>query len=232
MTKTGATSANALEVSHVPFCLIAFRRNPHSVEVNSPSTADMADMAMGTRGNPDVGHGISALARQTIKILVASGLLAGIIVIIQFTVRAESISEQKGRLDGFLTADVSTTITIVRALQGILTTLVTVSLAQAFSYLQWSFIRSSGADGVPYARQLALSPTTSVSGTLSLIFHRSTPLESRLWALFRLFLMIVVGLAGIVLFCMSYSLHPTHPPLTACGLAADTLGYPLKSGHL
>ena len=162
---------------------------------------------MGPRASPDAGHGISALARQTIKVLVASGLLAGIIVIIQFTVRAESISEEKGRLDGFLTADVSTTITIVRALQGLLTTLVTVSLSQAFSYLQWSFIRSSHGDGTPYVRQLALSPTTSVSGTLSLIFHRSTPLGSRLWGFFRLFLMVVVGLAGIVLFCKFLLVH-------------------------
>jgi hypothetical protein len=113
----------------------------------------------------------------------ASALLAAIVVVVYLTNQAEAISARKGYLSSILNVDVSTTLTIVRALQGLLTVAVTVLLSQSFTYIQWGFARH--AEGAPYIRQLALSPTTTVWGSIRLILHTSSTLRPRLWAFFR-----------------------------------------------
>ncbi|KAK1750897.1 hypothetical protein QBC47DRAFT_88788 [Echria macrotheca] len=143
------------------------------------------------------GSWLGALA-QLVLVTGSSVLLAVIVYITTLTGQAESISEQKGHLSMVLKADVSTTLTLVRALQGLLTTALTVALATTFSYLQWGFVHRS--PGMPYLRHLALSPTTSIWGTIRLILHPSPAWKSRLWALFRLLLVLMVWLGGVVLF--------------------------------
>jgi hypothetical protein len=115
--------------------------------------------------------------------LVASALLAAIVAIVRLTDQAQKISQQKGQLDGILTADVSTTLTLVRTLQGLLTISVTVLLSQCFTYIQWGFARH--ASGASYIRQLALSPTTTLWGTIRLMAHGSSAFWPRVWALSR-----------------------------------------------
>ena len=112
----------------------------------------------------------------------ASALLAVIVFIVHLTNIAQGVSEQKGHLSFILSADVSTTITLVRALQGLLTTVITVLVSQSFSYIQWGFAHDSGAR---YLRQLAVSPTTSVWGTIRLIAYQSSTFWPRFWALCR-----------------------------------------------
>jgi hypothetical protein len=175
------------------------------------------EMAMGTvplRPMPKKGRGAGALARQLVKVLFATALLAALVFVVMLTDQAETVSAEKGPLPSHLTLDVSTTITIVRAMQGVLAAVVAMILSQSFSYLQWGFLRSSKG-GAPYVRQLALSPTTSVAGTLRLIFHRATGAGPRFWGFFRLLLLLLAGLGGIILFCtlflISYPrIRPTH----------------------
>lgn len=113
----------------------------------------------------------------------ASALLASIVFVILLTHQAERVSGQKGHLNNILTADVSTTLTVVRVLQGSLTTITTILLYRSFSYIQWGF--TNDTHSASYMRHLALSPTTSVWGTMRLITHWSSGLRPRLWALLR-----------------------------------------------
>ncbi|KAK0611883.1 hypothetical protein B0T14DRAFT_595249 [Immersiella caudata] len=160
------------------------------------------EMAMGPAAppgsRPKGGRGASALARQLMKVLFATALLVAIVFVVMLTDQAEIVSAEKGSLPSYLTLDVSTTITVVRAMQGVLATVVAMILSQSFSYLQWGFLRTQG--GAPYVRQLALSPTTSFAGTLRLIAHRATGGGPRLWGLFRMLLVLLAGLGGIILF--------------------------------
>ncbi|KAK0649223.1 hypothetical protein B0T16DRAFT_326601 [Cercophora newfieldiana] len=121
------------------------------------------------------------------------------VIVILFTNQSQTLSDEKERLPSYLTLDVSTTLTIVRAMQGILTMVVTMALSQSFAYLQWGFLRNTRG-GAPYIRQLALSPTTSVMGTTQLIFHPASGWGPRFWGFLRLLLFILVGLGGVVLF--------------------------------
>ena len=144
---------------------------------------------------------IGALGRQLFKAIIVTALLAAIGFFVNLTERALTISAEKGRLTGFLTLDASTTITIVRTIQAINTTLLGLTLAESFYYIQWSFLSSSSQKTVPYFRQLALSPTTSAAGTLRLILHPDTPWLPRLWGLSRMLLLVLVGSGGVILFC-------------------------------
>jgi len=141
------------------------------------------------------------MAKMLSKVVLATLLLLGMVAVILMTDRSETVSQERGSLPSYLKYDVSTTITIVRAIQGVLTALVGMTVSQSFSYLQWGFLRSSRDGGAPYLRQLALSPTTSVSGTLHLVFHRASGWEPRFWGLLRVFLVALVGLSGVVLLC-------------------------------
>jgi hypothetical protein len=153
------------------------------------------------RNAPRAGNrGVGAIAWLLIKIVLATALLAGMVVIIMLTNRSETVSKERGPLPSYLRLDVGTTITIVRAMQGVLTALVGITVAQSFSYLQWGFLRSS-QDGAPYIRQLALSPTTSIAGTLLLVLHQASGWGPRFWGLLRILLVVLVGLGGVVLFC-------------------------------
>jgi len=161
------------------------------------------EMAMGpshVRSEHKSGRGMAALGQQLVGCCLATALLVGIVVVVLLTEQAEHVSGEKGELPSYLTLDVSTTITIVRAMQGVLAAMATVTVSQSFSYLQWGFLRSSRG-GAPYVRQLALSPTTSIAGTLSLVFHQASGWSPRFWGLLRLTLMLLVGLGGVLLFC-------------------------------
>jgi len=128
---------------------------------------------------------VSSILVQLVLVFGASAILVSIVFIVLLTNQAQTVSEQKGHLSDILAADVGTTLTIVRALQGLLSTIITVSLSQSFSYVQWGF--SNDTKGASYIRQLALSPTTSILGTIRLATHASSSLKfgPRFWALLR-----------------------------------------------
>lgn len=171
-------------------------RPPHGVGLGYPPERSVPARS-GTRG-------VWGMAKSLLKVVLATVLLLAMVAIILSTDRSETLSQERGALPSYLKYDVSATITIVRAIQGVLTALVGMAVSQSFSYLQWGFLRSSRAHGAPYLRQLALSPTTSMSGTLLLIFHRASGWEPRLWGLLRFLLMTLVGLSGVVLLCQYF----------------------------
>jgi hypothetical protein len=170
------------------------------------------EIAMGAAHVRSERRGMTALAQQLVGICLSTVLLVAIVIVVLLTELAQRESDKKSELPAYLALDVSTTITIVRAMQGVLTALVAVTLAQSFSYLQWGFLRGS-CGSVPYVRQLALSPTTSIAGTLSLVFHQASGWGPRFWGLLRLLLMLLAGLGGVVLFCkFAVSACPSSVP--------------------
>jgi len=79
--------------------------------------------------------------------------------------------------------DVGVTLTVLRILQGILTGCTTYVLLAAFQLIQWTLVaRENGANGLTV---LALSPTTSVFGTLCMLFTSKPRMIDRVWALSR-----------------------------------------------
>jgi hypothetical protein len=150
------------------------------------------------KGKPGSSLYLSALP-QLLLLLAASALLAIIVFTTHLTNQAQAVSQKRGPLSRLLIADVSSTLTVLRAFQGLLTTGLAAILSQTFSYLHWGHLYDP--QGAPYIRQLALSPTTSFWGMVSLVTHRSPTLGSRCWALTRLFLILIVWLGGVVLFC-------------------------------
>lgn len=125
----------------------------------------------------------SSMLAQLALVSGASAVLVTIVFIVLLTNQAQTVSGEKGRLSGILAADVGTTLTIVRTLQGLLSTMITISLSRSFSYLQWAF--ACDTQGGSYTGQLALSTTTSVLGTIRLVTRASSKSGPRFWGLSR-----------------------------------------------
>lgn len=166
----------------------------------APHEMAMAMGAVDTGAKSRSRRGFAALSWHCMKLCLATALLVGMVIVIRFTDQSQILSDARARLPRYLTLDVSTTLTIVRAMQGVLTTVVTMALSKSFEFLQWGFLRNTRG-GAPYIRQLALSPTTSVSGTLQLILHPASGWGPRFWGFLRILLLLLVGLGGVVLFC-------------------------------
>jgi hypothetical protein len=120
------------------------------------------------------------LAVQAFILLLCSGIFIAIIIITLLTNWAERVSKEKRPLDEILRLGVSSTITIVSALQGILAAGASVVLARSFLCIQWSLIARQS--GLRYHEHLALSPTTFDLGTLRLITSGGISFPARFWA--------------------------------------------------
>lgn len=118
-----------------------------------------------------------------LSFLLAICLLATVITYVQATYTAEERSNQGRPLSDLLKTDVSRTLTILRASQGILSALVSLALENIFFLLQWGQLRRP--NGASYLNVLALSPTTGALGTLGLIKSSAPRISAKLWALSR-----------------------------------------------
>jgi hypothetical protein len=109
--------------------------------------------------------------------------LSVVIVLVQSTYSAQATSGRKAPLTPLMKINVSTTLTVVRAAQGILSGLMTVALQESFSYLQWAGV--GRACGISYSDFLAMSPTTGFTGVVSIMWSSSVKMSSKIWALSR-----------------------------------------------
>lgn len=110
-------------------------------------------------------------------------LLATVITYVEATYAAEKSSNGGRPLSDLLKTDYSSTLTIIRTSQGILSALVSLALQNVFVLLQWSQMHPP--DGIPYLNVLALSPTTTALGTLGLIKSSVPRISAKIWALSR-----------------------------------------------
>ncbi|TGJ81959.1 hypothetical protein E0Z10_g6802 [Xylaria hypoxylon] len=136
--------------------------------------------------------------KQLLINLLILALLVVVVIFVQATYDAERNSMRKVALGRLMKTDVSTTLAVVRVSQGILSTLTSLSLIEILVTLQWSMIESR--QGLGYLDLLALSPTSSVTGALELIFSSITKGSSKAYAFLRLSLISIAWIAGIVLF--------------------------------
>lgn len=115
--------------------------------------------------------------------IVALGLFAVLVLFVQTTYSAEQRSHEKQPLDHLLKTDVSTTLAVLRASQGLLSAITGIALNEAFIFLQWTLINTP--DGLSYLSLLALSPTTGNFGTIALVRGSASHWRPKLWALLR-----------------------------------------------
>lgn len=126
---------------------------------------------------------LSRMSTPLVLSVLAICLLATVITYVQSTYAAEERSSQGRPLSNLLRTDVSRTLTILRASQGILSALLSMAVDNIFVLLQWSQIHQP--DGISYLNILALSPTTGALGTLGLIKSSGPRISAKLWALSR-----------------------------------------------
>lgn len=128
---------------------------------------------------------VSSTWPQLCLSLLALGLFAVVVVYVQGTYSAVRFSAEKRALSSFLKSDVSTTLAIVRASQGLLSALMTGLLKSMFVLLQWTLMNST--DGLSYHNLLALSPTTESLGGLAILRSPRSllKLDSKIWLLMR-----------------------------------------------
>jgi hypothetical protein len=121
--------------------------------------------------------------KQLLLNLLILALLVVVVVFVKTTYDAERNSVQKIALDTLMKVNVSTTLSVLRVTQGILSTLSSFSLIESLVALQWSIIESH--QGLPYLDLLALSPTSGVAGALSLLRSSIASGSSKSYALLR-----------------------------------------------
>ncbi|KAI9158772.1 hypothetical protein HJFPF1_06770 [Paramyrothecium foliicola] len=167
---------------------------------NASSSPDRVLPVAGQLTDGDGGRR-EKLRRTSTQILMhfsALCLLSVVIVFVETSYTAEDKSRQNLALSPILKTDVSTMITVLRASQGILSTLATMLLNEAFVGIQWAQISSS--HGLPYLSLLALSPTTGLAGVGELIKARAVKKTTKIWAISRVLLIGFLWLSGLTLF--------------------------------
>ncbi|KAK0616412.1 hypothetical protein B0T14DRAFT_568017 [Immersiella caudata] len=140
------------------------------------------------------------LVLQAGLVVISSLLLVVILLFTLATAWAEFSSDhqQPMPMSWWLSADVGTTILIVRVLQGLLTATATAAISNAFTRLHWRGMHASG--GLRLIDLVALSPTTLFSGTVRVILSPNSEKAARIWAAFRLCLTALPWLGGLLLF--------------------------------
>src|SRR6266536_5313410 len=76
--------------------------------------------------------------------------------------------------------EVGSALTILRILQGALTTLSTIALFKAFELVQWALVGQE--KGVNALRLLGVSPSTGLLGTIGVVLNRRSRVSDKLWA--------------------------------------------------
>jgi hypothetical protein len=124
------------------------------------------------------------LGLQLFLAFLSLGLFTVIVLFVQATYAAEA-SSQKSRAFGnsLLKVDVSTSLSVLRAAQGVLSAIMSIALGHVLDYVQW---KNMGIpDGLPYLNLLALSPTTGSLGLFGLILSSATNSSTKAWASIR-----------------------------------------------
>ena len=83
-------------------------------------------------------------------------------------------------LQSILKLSFSSTVTVLRVLQGLTSTLTAAAVARSFEGIQWTL--ASRDDGLRLLSFLGLSPSTSVIGAAKLVYGRKEQQSDRAWA--------------------------------------------------
>lgn len=86
-------------------------------------------------------------------------------------------------LQSHLKISFSSTVTVLRVLQGLTSTFTAAAVAQSFEGIQWTL--ASRDRGVRLLSFLGLSPTTGIFGAVKLVFGRKEQQSDRAWAASR-----------------------------------------------
>ncbi|KAK3393850.1 hypothetical protein B0H63DRAFT_505672 [Podospora didyma] len=116
---------------------------------------------------------------------------------VQLAISARAESKNGRSLAEPLKIDDSTTLSILRALQGLMSAMSSVALDKSFQL--WHFYLTLQPNGLGYISSLALSPATGAWGTAD-IAVRGRLYPAGLLGLSRMMLVAMVWLAGLVLF--------------------------------
>lgn len=115
--------------------------------------------------------------------IVSLCLFAVVIILVQLSYMAETYSARKVKLDDTMKINVSTMLSVLRAVQAVLSATTSMALGGVFSFLQWSLMNSS--DGLPYLNLLALSSATGNIGSLKLLVSRRSGIIVKFGVLMR-----------------------------------------------
>lgn len=118
-----------------------------------------------------------------LTIILATCSFILVIIFVLSTYLAEKASAEGLQLNGMMKVDASITLAILRAGQGLLSTLMSLALDETFVLLEWD--RICRPDGLPFTSLLSLSPTTSVIGMLALVKSPSVAATAKFWAVIR-----------------------------------------------
>lgn len=120
---------------------------------------------------------------QFLSNILALCSFAVVIIFVVSTYVAEKVSIENRQLNGLMKIDSSSTLTVLRASQGLLSALMTVALNEVFVLLEWDKICQPG--GLPFTSLLSVSPTTGVAGILALVQSSAVATTAKLWAVGR-----------------------------------------------
>lgn len=114
-----------------------------------------------------------------------AGILAVIILFVQASFTAQSLSDRYQPLDSIHKLDADTMLSVLQVAQAVLVTMTVTNINQAFELIQW--VRSSGHHGISYTSFLGLSPTTGPWDMYLLITAPLSRLNlsTRLWVVLR-----------------------------------------------
>ncbi|KAK1757960.1 hypothetical protein QBC47DRAFT_295213 [Echria macrotheca] len=125
-------------------------------------------------------------------------LFVAVILCARATTWAQTASDNRRSLQWWMSVDVGTTILVVRVLQGLLTADSSIAISRSFMRLHWREMHKDG--GLQLADLLALSPTTSLLGTIRIVFSGHLKSSTRMWAIARTLLTTLPWIAGVLLF--------------------------------
>ncbi|GAB7354876.1 hypothetical protein MBLNU459_g5518t1 [Dothideomycetes sp. NU459] len=92
----------------------------------------------------------------------------------------------------------SSTVVILRVLQGLTSALTAAAVAQSFEGIEWAL--ASRDRGVRLLSFLGISPTTGIIGAVKLLFGDQVRPSDRMWAVSRVISTVALLVAGVVLF--------------------------------
>lgn len=120
---------------------------------------------------------------QVMAVAASSGLFASVVVYTQITNWAAVDSANNLVLSQNFRTDPSTTLGIVRVLQGLLAAISSFALIRSFTYIYWILI--SRQNGLSYLSFLALAPSTLTLGKFEIILSSASRLSTRVMAFSR-----------------------------------------------
>ena len=167
----------------------SFMLSPHSLTSNSPNTSVIASAK---------SHNLEIMAKDgmfsrtwlhTLLVILSTNLFVFVAYFVQTTFSSQ-ILDANNRLSAL---DVSTTLAVLRALQGLLYLLTSAVLSKSFGFLMWG--KMNRPAGLRYLSLLALSETTGYLGAIKIIFSPISKWSTKFWAMLR---------------CVGIGINPSH----------------------